>query len=206
MVKERIGVFGGAFNPLTMAHLFIAEHLAEDYVDRVLFLPVADDYPKPDLAPAQHRLAMLQQVLGANELFLISTLEIERQAATFTYDSLKELKAQFPQAELYFIVGSDHLKTIHTWGRSQELLAENRFILMVRGAEASATAECRELLANSPHLQEYASHFRLCDDHPRSNLNSSLIRQRLAAGKSVRYLTDPQVIGYIDAWGLYKQE
>ncbi|MCL2548384.1 MAG: nicotinate (nicotinamide) nucleotide adenylyltransferase [Symbiobacteriaceae bacterium] len=196
---ERLGVFGGSFNPPTQAHLMLANHLLGHYVDRVIFLPVGDAYTKEDLIPASDRLAMLRLVVRDNPGFILSELETGLASPSKTYDSLVHLEEAFPTARLFFIMGSDQLEGLQRWHRIDDLLRKFTLLLLQR---AEDDVEIR--FQQDPWLSQRCSSFILCDNHPRSNLSSTMIRQRVAAGESIRYLTDPAIIAYIQGQSLYK--
>jgi len=195
---ERIGVFGGSFNPPTQTHLMLAEHLIGRYVDRILFLPVGDTYVKPELIEAHHRLKMLELVTQDNPAFALSDLEIRSAKANYTYDSLMTLQESYPDASLFFLMGSDQLPALSTWYRGETLLQTFHFILLVRAED-----EPEELFRADPWLLRFRDRFHISIDHPRSNLSSHMIRRRVAAGESIRYLVEPCIIDYIAAHGLY---
>lgn len=198
--RERLGIFGGSFNPPTQTHLMLAEHLIGRYVDRVLFLPVGDSYDKPELIAAEHRLAMLRLVLAENPHFLLSELETTKRELSYTYDSLQALQQEYPQASLFFLMGSDQLPMLSQWHRGETLLQEFQFILLVRAED-----EPEDLFRADPWLSRFRSRFHISTDHPRSNLSSSMIRQRVAKNESIRYLTERSIIDYIFEQGLYRR-
>ncbi|MCL2498538.1 MAG: nicotinate (nicotinamide) nucleotide adenylyltransferase [Symbiobacteriaceae bacterium] len=195
----RLGVLGGAFNPPTIAHLIIAEHILGPYLDKVIFLPVGDAYPKPELLAAHHRVAMLQEAIAGNPGFSLSTRETASSTISYSYDSLLAIQQENPKAELYFLMGSDHLPGFYKWHRASELITAFRFLIFPRGRE-----EPMEFISQDPWLASYSNRFSVCRDHPRLDISSTLIRQRVAAGASIRYLTPPGVESYIWQHGLYK--
>jgi len=195
---ERIGVFGGSFNPLTQAHLMLAEHMLGKYTDRVLFLPVGDSYHKDKLVPASHRVAMLKMAVDRNPRFVLSELEINESGESKTFTSLCRLQQEYPEDKLFFIMGSDQLEGIDRWFKVDNLLQEFLMIVIARAED-----DLDVLFASSTWLEERRGSFIICNDHPRTNLSSSHIRCRIAEGLSIRYLTLQGIIDYIHLHSLY---
>ncbi|MFU8793092.1 MAG: nicotinate (nicotinamide) nucleotide adenylyltransferase [Acholeplasmataceae bacterium] len=125
-------VIGGAFNPPTLAHYEMIISLKTRYpLARVILLPVGNPYPKSELVPFKHRLAMLYVMCQSLENVGISDLE---NMKTFegTYHSLNQLKKEYPQHDIYFVIGSDHLETLDQWIHYQKLLEDYPFIVLNR--------------------------------------------------------------------------
>ena len=119
---KRIGVFGGAFNPVHIAHLIIAEDVRQQmHLDKVLFIPYAKPPHKDydDLADAEARLHMIRLAISDNPFFEASDMEIKRglNSVTYTVDTLIELREHYnnEQVKLYLIIGIDNLIDLHTW-------------------------------------------------------------------------------------------
>ena len=196
--NTRIGIFGGSFNPPTQTHLMLAEYIIGRYVDKVLFLPVGDAYNKPSLISSAHRLAMLRLIIKDNPNFILSELETSNTEPSYTYDSLVTLHEIYNNATLFFLLGSDQLAGLSSWKRGEALLNTFSFILLVRAED-----EPEQLFKADPWLERFRDRFHISNDHPRSNLSSSMIRARIARGQSVRYLTEESIIAYIKKHDLY---
>ena len=199
--RERIGILGGSFNPPTIAHLMLAEHIAGRYADQVMFMPVGDLYEKSGLVTSVHRLKMLELAIGSNPRFSLSVLEAEQSGRGYTIDTLRALQKTYPYAELLFMVGSDHLAGLPYWYKIVELLSEFKILLLTR-AEDNPTDEIN---ANTM-LKRYSDRIIIISDHPRSNLSSAAIREKIKLGESIRYLTENSVMHYIHEHGLYMQD
>lgn len=126
-------VFGGSFNPPTLAHLEIIQKLCQEYKPKkFVVVPVGDDYKKPALAPFFHRMEMLK--LLKDELpDCVELLDYEGKT-TFkgTYETLSYIKKMYPSDQIYFVLGTDHLATLKTWIRFEDLLKEFGFIVVRR--------------------------------------------------------------------------
>jgi|SRR5579872_4912244 len=194
----RLGILGGTFDPIHNAHLFIAEEARVRVpLDRVVFVPNAVPPHKPshDVAPARHRLAMAQLATRSNPAFDCSAVEIERPGPSYTVDTLKAFKADYPGAELFFITGMDTIPEIPTWRRPEEILRLCTLVAAERPGYALDMAE-QELPAA---LQERV--LPLPTTH--LDISATEIRRRVREGLPIRYLTPDSVVDYIARHGLY---
>jgi nicotinate-nucleotide adenylyltransferase len=123
-------VFGGSFNPPTIAHLEMIKKLLSTFIgSNVLLLPVGDDYKKPELESFHHRYEMLKHLVkGLDHVIVLDSEAINHYQGTL--ESLKRLEKTYPN--LNFVIGSDHLKTLNQWINYQELLKQYPFIVMTR--------------------------------------------------------------------------
>ncbi len=132
---EKIGVLGGSFDPVHFGHLKCAKALIEQgVVDQVLFMPTGNpphkDFKK--ITAAKHRLKMLKLAIQDDPHFELSPYEINRKEKSYTVDTLRHLKKENPEAQYFFILGADNLKTIHTWKNYRALIRENTVLLLRR--------------------------------------------------------------------------
>lgn len=185
-------VFGGSFNPPTIAHQNIIKKLLSTYKGaRVLLLPVGDDYKKPELIPFSHRYLMLE--LLVKKINNATVLDIEsRREYKGTLASLREINRMHD--DLYFVIGSDQLKDFKTWINYEELLESYPFIVMTREGSISKE-EFEEMFKNVKH------HFTYLEFN--ENISSSAIRKSLK--KHSGHLT-PEVYQYILKNHLYEEQ
>lgn len=198
----RVGIMGGTFDPVHLAHLVIAEAVCEAFsLDRVLFIPAANPPHKQgrEVAPAYHRLMMTQLATCGNPAFHVSKQELERKGPSYSLLTVRELRAQFGDAaELYFITGSDTINELHTWYHIQELLQQCHFVGTTRpGAPVNEAAIIRQFGAAAEQKIHYLA-------VPQLDISSTAIRQKLRAGQSIRYLVPQAVEEYIYKEGLYQ--
>lgn len=202
MKSERIGILGGSFDPPQIGHLILAEYTCEALaIDRVLFVPVADHPVKrAELRlPIKHRLAMLDLAIGDNPKFSISRVDMEREGPHYSADAVKLIRAQYPEAELYFVMGGDNLRDLPSWERPAELYALCRLAVMKR-ADEDITADMHDHL-----LPGLSSQVDIVDVPMLSAwLSSTYIVCRLRAKRSIRYLVPNAVLDYIEANRLYR--
>jgi nicotinate-nucleotide adenylyltransferase len=196
----RIGVLGGTFDPVHIAHLRLAEAARESLsLDEVLFVPAGQPWRKSDrrIAAAEHRLAMLELAIAGNDDFAISDLELRRPGPTYTADTLELLAGERLDDEFYFIVGTDALADLPNWHEPQRIVAHATLAVAARALEQ----------VNAPTIDVPGAAARF-EPFPmiRMDVSSTDIRARVAAGRSIRYLVPDMVAGYIAEHRLYRAE
>jgi nicotinate-nucleotide adenylyltransferase len=199
----RVGVFGGSFDPVHNGHLFVAEAVREEaQLDRVLFVPTREGkhYRGNAMsAPAHERAQMIRLAIAANPAFALDESDLADDASGYTADLLPRLAARYPGAALTFIVGGDSLARSR-WQRLDEVIdAVEAFVVAPRGeiTESDLERSLEELDAAR------RAKIRLLD-LPLMTESATLVRERLAHGKSARYLVPEAISSYIEARGLYR--
>lgn len=201
----RLGVFGGTFNPVHLGHMIMAQDAIEAFdLDRVMFVPCAQPPHKPsgDLAPATHRLAMLEAAIEGDLRFDVSALEIQRGGTSYTIDSMREIAAEHPGMELYFIIGADSLLELHLWREIEALLQLCRIVTIARPGVDLDALQAKDLKLPPPWPEKLQAGIRV--GHM-VNVSSTDIRYRVAEGMSIRYLVPPGVDMYIAEHSLYRR-
>jgi nicotinate-nucleotide adenylyltransferase len=191
---QRLGILGGTFDPVHVGHVLLALFILERMpLDRVLFVPAADPPHKemrPDMAPAEDRWAMVELAIAGLPCFQASRIELERPGKSYTYDTLRQLRAACPDSQLYLIIGGDNTSQLSTWHNPQGIL---ELATVVAGSRLTA-----DLASGSGMSRQIAT-----IDTPLIQISSTQVRQRLARGQSVRYLVPERVEAYIREKGLY---
>lgn len=182
----RLGLMGGTFDPIHNGHLRVAEEMREALqLDAVLFIPTGAPVFKRDqhVTDPRTRFQAVKAAVASNPHFDASPIEIEREGDTFTVDTLRQLRAHYPEnVEFYFIVGSDTAATVGKWRGCKEV-AELAHLAVAVGRPGSAGAdELRETVMAAAPFQLHLVRVSILE------ISSSDIRARLAEGKSVRYL------------------
>ena len=193
-------LFGGTFDPPHHGHLIVARSAAEAVgADRVILMPAAQSPHKQGLtvatSPASDRLAMCRAAVAGDPQFEVSTLELDRPAPSYTYDTATELFQQGFSC-VRWLIGADQLLTLPRWHRAAELVQQIDFVIAARPGSELDFDKLPE-----PFRRLKSSVVTI----PRLEISSTDIRQRVAGGKSIRYLVPPAVEQFIIARGLYRQ-
>jgi nicotinate-nucleotide adenylyltransferase len=189
---------GGTFDPIHHGHLVAASEVQSWFgLSEVVFVPTGQPWQKSErrVSPAEHRYLMTVIATASNPRFWVSRVDIDRDGPTYTADTLRDLKAQMPDAELYFITGADALSDIFTWRDAAGLFELAHFVGCTRpGYEMD-----RSTLAGLP--QERVTIVEI----PALAISSTDCRERQAAGDPVWYLVPDGVVQYINKHNLYRK-
>jgi nicotinate-nucleotide adenylyltransferase len=193
-VGERLGVFGGTFDPPHVGHLVTAVNVRHELaLDRVLLVVNAHPWQKlgtRDITPAEDRLAMVAAAVGTVEGLEASRVELDRGGMSYTADTLDTLLAERPDRELFVVLGSDAAAGLTTWERADEVRRQATIVVVDRpGAEES-------------HPPAGWSWRRV--EVPRLEVSSTDLRARVADGRPLDYLLTAEVIATIEGRGLYR--
>ena len=187
---------GGTCDPIHHGHLVAASEVQSLFdLDEVTFVPTGEPWQKEgrEVSLPEHRYLMTVVATASNPGFTVSRVDIERGGKTYTIDTLRDLRAQHPDADLFFITGADALAQILSWKDAEDLFDLAEFIGVARpGYELSEDG----LPADRVHLQEV----------PAMAISSTDCRDRVAAGEPVWYLVPDGVVQYINKYGLYRPE
>ncbi len=178
----RIGLYGGSFDPVHLGHLLVARAAAEEIqLDRLFFIPAAQSPFKPDAppAPAPDRLRMLRTALAGWSGCEVDEREVRRGGISYTVDTVQAYRRQFPDAEIFYLIGVDHVATLPKWREASTLAAMLEFVAIPRPGELAVEPP-------APFRVRSLSGFPL-------RLSSSAIRQRVRLGLPVRHLVPPGV-------------
>lgn len=202
--KARIGIFGGTFDPVHLGHLVMAQNAVDVFeLGQVLFVPCASPPHKDSsrLLSPEHRLAMLSLAVEGDLRFEVSAIEIRRGGRSYTIDTICGLRESYPQAELYFLIGSDSLPELRLWRNINELLALCTFVTFRRPGMGLDRLRADEIGLEPPWPERLLANFVAGPD---IGISSSDIRHRVAEGMSIRYLVPQAVEIYITEHGLYR--
>lgn len=185
---------GGTFDPVHHGHLVAASEVAARFgLDEVVFVPTGTPSFKQDqdVTPAEHRYLMTVIATASNPRFTVSRVDIDRGGVTYTVDTLRDLKAARPDAELFFITGADAVAQILTWKDAQELFSMAQFVAVTRPEH---TLSVEGLPVDRVHVMEI----------PALAISSTDVRARERAGQPVWYLVPDGVVQYIAKHQLYR--
>ena len=197
----RLGLLGGTFNPPHLGHLICAQEAHDQLgLDHVVLVPVHAPPHKalPDDPGVDHRVAMCKAAVTGDDRLAVSRSEADRPGPSYTVDTLRALHASRPRDELTFIVGADQAHGLPAWREPAAVLELAE--LAVAEREGVGRDAIVERLAEVPGASARVRFF----DMPRVDVSSSLVRRRVAAGRSVRYLVPEPVAAYIARHALYQ--
>jgi nicotinate-nucleotide adenylyltransferase len=192
-VKKRVGVMGGTFDPIHNGHLVAASEVASQFhLDEVIFVPTGEPWQKDrrPVSPAEDRYLMTVIATASNPQFSVSRIDVDRKGPTYTTDTLRDLRAEHADADLFFITGADALSQIFSWRDAEELFDLAHFIGVTRPGHT----------LSDPGLPEGGVSLV---EVPALAISSTDCRVRVARGEPVWYLVPDGVVRYIDKRRLY---
>jgi nicotinate-nucleotide adenylyltransferase len=193
---KRLGVLGGAFDPPHLAHLALAQAaIAQLNLDELRVLPTGQAWHKTrTLSPAEHRLVMTRLAFADVPKAVVDEREIRREGPTFTVHTLRELHSEFPDAELFLVLGEDQARAFSTW-HEFEAIAQLA-IICVAARAISTNEEATSGTQNSPSSDPMPNHFHPLK-MPNMPVSATLIRARIADHQDILPLVSEPVARYI---------
>ena len=205
LAPDALGVLGGTFDPIHIAHLAVAEEARETLVlDQVLFIPAGQPPHKPGQAitSGEERLAMIRLAIAGNAAFAVSRMELDRDGPSYTVDTLTALRAERIAAgaspDIVFIVSSEAFAGFGTWRDPGRVLELATIAVAPRDGFPDVTRDA--VIRDYPGAADRIVFL----DGPRLRLSASDLRERAAAGRSLRYLVPDAVAAHIADHGLYR--
>jgi nicotinate-nucleotide adenylyltransferase len=192
--RLRLGVMGGTFDPIHHGHLVAASEVAAEFdLDEVVFVPTGQPWQKShkQVSEPEHRYLMTVIATASNPRFTVSRVDIDRAGPTYTIDTLRDIKHQRPEAELFFITGADAIAQILSWRNVEELWALAHFVAVSRPGHD---------LSISGLPQQDVSLLEV----PALAISSTDCRGRVSRGFPVWYLVPDGVVQYISKHHLYR--
>ena len=189
---QRIGLFGGSFDPVHLGHLLVAQAAREELnLDRLHFIPAAQSPFKPERqpTPASERLRLLRLALAGKAWCEIDEQELKRGGVSFTIDTLRDYATRFAGAQLYYLIGSDHVPQLPKWRDADELARLAQFVVIPRPGQGEAPLP-------PPFQGRTLRGFPL-------GVSSSQLRARIKSGLSIEHLVSAAVAEAIRNNGLY---
>jgi nicotinate-nucleotide adenylyltransferase len=189
---ERIGLFGGSFDPVHLGHLLVAQAAREELeLERLFLIPAAQSPFKPESqpAPAPERLRLLRLALAGKPWCEIDDQEISRGGVSYTIDTVRDYARRFPARQVCYLIGADHLPQLPKWRAAQELAQLMEFVVIPRPGQAQAPLP-------APYRGRWLAGFPL-------GVSSSQIRSRVKAGLPIDHLVPGAVAEAIHNYRLY---
>jgi nicotinate-nucleotide adenylyltransferase len=198
----RIGVLGGTFDPIHLAHLFAAEEVRVRLdLERVVFAPAGVPPHKidVDVTSTEHRLKMVQLAIADNSYFTLSRVDVDRFGPSYTVDTIELLHDELGEdAELYFIMGSDSLAELLTWHKPERLIRLCHIVALPRPGYRVDLKELDRLLPGAIARVQLL-------DMPLLQISGTDLQHRIRTGLPIKYLVPPAVEAYIRQHGLYQE-
>jgi nicotinate-nucleotide adenylyltransferase len=189
---KKIGLYGGSFDPVHLGHLLVAQAACEEAgLERLFFIPAAQSPFKPEMkpTPAAERLRLLRLSLVGKSHYEIDEQEIQRGGVSYTIDTVRDYARRFPQSQLYYLIGADHVPLLHKWREAAELVRLVEFVAIPRPGQADAAFV-------APFRGRTLKGFPL-------GVSASEIRARVKAGLPIDHLVAPAVAEAIRNYQLY---
>ena len=190
--SQRIGVFGGTFDPIHIGHLVTGLNVRHQLsLDVVLFVVAHDPWQKADrdVTPSDLRLAMVEAAVAGHEGLEASAIEIQAGGTSYTADTLATLRAQEPDAELFLIIGQDQATNLDTWERVEEIRSLSTLVVVRRPGSVGDVSDLGAIEVDVPSLE----------------VSSSDLRARFCDGRPVDWLTPDPVLRFVRERGLYRR-
>lgn len=197
---RRIGLMGGSFNPIHLAHVNMARAaLAGGHVDEVIFLPTGNPpHKRAGLEDKEHRYAMTCLAIEGEPNMRASRVEIDREGMIYTVDTVGILRETMPDCAFTYLIGADTVFQLHTWRRIEELITLCSFLVCMRPGEAEE-ATCLE----TQRWRDRGASIAFMDADL-MEISSTEVRARIAQGQPTDDLLSTAVADYIVAHGLYR--
>ena len=199
---KKVGIMGGTFDPIHMGHLIIAETAREAFdLEEILFIPSGVSYMKSNVLDKKTRVTMTGIAIEDNPHFALSTIEVDRDGNSYSYETIAELKKHNTDTEYYFIVGADSLFHMEKWMCPEKIFSECVILAAIR---SGSTAE--EFNAQIEYLKEsYKADIRMVPTKS-LDISSTAIREKAERGSSIQYLVPDKVREYIDKNNIYRND
>lgn len=202
--NKKVGIMGGTFDPIHYGHLILAQNALDTFsLDEILFVPSGTPWLKEStkVLSKNKRVSMTGMAIEDNPDFALSTIEIDREGNSYSYETVEELKRMQPKTDFYFIMGADSLLEIERWKHPDRLMAECTLLVAVRDDCDREGLEKQIIYLTD----KYQADIRILPAN-RIDISSTKIRRMIQEGKSVRYMLPDQVIRFIQKNHLYRQE
>ena len=185
-------MMGGTFDPIHHGHLVAASEVADSFdLDEVVFVPTGEPWHKDGVSPSEHRYLMTVVATASNPSFTVSRVDIDRAGTTYTIDTLRDLRAERPDADLFFITGADAITQILAWKDHEDLWDLAHFVAVSRPGH---------VLSIDGLPSDRVSQLEV----PALAISSTDCRERVREDRPVWYLVPDGVVQYINKYDLYR--
>ncbi len=219
MGGERIGVYGGTFDPLHIGHFRIAEALVEAFgFDRLFFVPASVPPHKRgvEISSPHHRYAMIALATQNSPRLFVSPIELEAPARPYTIETLARLEGRYPGADLFFVMGADSFAEVNIWRDYEQLLREYRIVVAMREGQEERTDLAAHLTPDlhaqvidlrgqkRPREGDFGTPHIFLTDFVLEDVSATQIRKAVADRETIDHLVPRDVSSYIAKYRLYQ--
>lgn len=219
MSRERIGIYGGTFDPMHIGHFRIAEALVEAFgFDRLFFIPAHVPPHKRGtmICAPHHRYAMLALATEDSEEMFVSAIELEAPSRPYTVETMARLAEIHPNADLFFVMGGDSFADIGIWRDYERLLREYRIVVATRPGPSEAadltmhlSEELRDRVVDlrgckRPGADAFGAPQIFLTDYVREDVSATAVRRAVAEGAGIEEMVPPAIARYIRKYRLYR--
>lgn len=200
-MEKRYGFFGGSFNPVTNAHLNLANLIAEKYnLDKVVFVPMGDKYNKQDLISEKDRYEMLKLATENQEKLEVSDIELNLPYALTMLQAFMRIEEKYSNVKAYFIIGADNLNKLISLP-DFEILAKNYEYIVIKRNDI----RIKDKISENPVLRRFKDHFNILEENPYEQISSSKVRKLINNEKlTSNDMIPSEVYEYIVNKNIYK--
>jgi nicotinate-nucleotide adenylyltransferase len=183
----KIGIYGGTFDPIHYGHLILGRDACEQlHLEKLFFIPAAvSPFKEPPAASMEARLSMVRAAIRVETAFVVDDCELRRPPPSYAIDTVEQIRERERGAEVYYLVGEDNVESLPRWRRFDELKKLVRFVVLDRTGETPR------------HSYEIVRR--------KIDISSTEIRNRVASGRSIRYLVPPEVEEIIQQGKIYRE-
>lgn len=198
----KTGILGGSFNPPHLGHLFIAQSVYQEFgLDEVLLLPLGTPPHKTHIAPREAREIMCRMLAKAADGLQVCTIELERQGYTYTVDTLRQMRQQYPGHSFYYIIGTDTLFQLEHWRDYRQVFEYTEFICVPRPGDDRTKVEDKIRQFRREYQKEI-----LLSTAVGPNISSTGVREAICQNRSTDGMLLPEIRDYIERMQLYAEE
>lgn len=195
----KYGFFGGSFNPVTKAHIELAEEIRNKYgFDKIIFVPVSNKYNKIGLVSETHRYNMLKIAISKYDNLEVSNIELNKEKNLTTLEAFNMIEEKYPNVEKFYIMGADNLSKMMLSSDFETLAKNYKYIIIERNI-----ANCKELINSNPELRKNEHNFIIMNNVKHRETSSTKAREELQKNNSANTMIDANVFDYIRINGLY---
>lgn len=196
---EKYGFFGGSFNPVTKAHIELAEEIANKYgLDKVIFVPVGDKYNKIGLVSEKDRYNMLKIAICKYDNLEVSDIELNQDKNLTTLEAFNMIEKNYPNIEKFYIMGADNVGKMLMSNDLEVLARDYKYIIIERNM-----ANCKELINSNIELTKNKQNFMIIKNIKHTETSSTKAREKLQNNSEMSNIIDENVLDYIRINGLY---